>query len=147
MSQEFVGSRPTYPAIENGIMPHMFKHRYECTLKGRIPSKKNEKRVYRVGNRCIVAPSKNFKEWHDVAMVELTLLKPPLGIELSHVELTFYSPDMRRADLTNKAESIMDLLVDGGVIVDDSWHHVPYLPLKYGGNDPDNPRVEIAILY
>ena len=54
-------------------------------------------------------------------------------------------PDNRRADLTNKAESIMDLLVDCKVIVDDSWQEVPRLLLNCGGVDQKNPRVDIWI--
>lgn len=50
------------------------------------------------------------------------------------------------ADLTNKAESVMDLLVDCGIIVDDSWQVVEKLTLRIGGIDKKNPRVVVEIL-
>jgi hypothetical protein len=39
----------------------------------------------------------------------------------------------------------MDLLVDGGVLEDDSWFVVPNLALEFGGVDKLNPRVEVEI--
>jgi len=38
---------------------------------------------------------------------------------LIHIHFKF--GDKRRTDLTNKAESINDLLVDNGIIPDDEW--------------------------
>jgi Holliday junction resolvase RusA-like endonuclease len=37
------------------------------------------------------------------------------------VKIQFMIRDNRRRDLTNMAESVMDLLVDYGVIADDRW--------------------------
>jgi Holliday junction resolvase RusA-like endonuclease len=54
-------------------------------------------------------------------------------------------PDAIRADLTNKAESIMDLLVDAGVLQDDNWNVVPEVILRCKGIDRTNPRAEITI--
>jgi len=45
------------------------------------------------------------------------------------------------------AESIMDFLVDVGVLEDDNYNVVPNLQLIYGGLARSNPRVEIEILY
>lgn len=52
-------------------------------------------------------------------------------------------PDHRRCDLTNKAESVMDLLVDNGFIEDDCWQITGLIELSCGGVDKENPRVEI----
>jgi len=70
--------------------------------------------------------------------------KKKVGIENCSMSLLFYMPDNRRTDLTNKAESVMDLLVDNGILKDDSWQVVNPLQLvtKYC---KDNPRVEIFI--
>lgn len=59
--------------------------------------------------------------------------------------IEFYLPDARKTDLTNKAESIMDLLVDNGIIEDDNCHVVPFISLYYFGIDRVNPRAEIKI--
>ena len=50
-----------------------------------------------------------------------------------------------KGDLSNKAESIMDLLVDNGVIEDDNWFEVPALASTFGGVDKANPRAEVVI--
>ena len=64
---------------------------------------------------------------------------------MSEVQLEFYFPDNRACDLTNKAESILDLLVDCKVIVDDKWQVIPRVFLDSAGVDMDNPRVIIHI--
>lgn len=54
-------------------------------------------------------------------------------------------PDKRKADLSNKVESIMDLLVDNGIIEDDSWQYVPRLFMEFIEVDKKNPRVLVWI--
>ena len=61
------------------------------------------------------------------------------------MNIYFYFPDNRIADLTNKAESIMDLLVDNKIIKDDNWRIIPELFLKSCGVNKQNPRAEIEI--
>lgn len=51
----------------------------------------------------------------------------------------------RKADLTNKAESIMDALVDAGVLEDDNWFVCGDIRLLFGGIDRLNPRAEVEI--
>jgi Holliday junction resolvase RusA-like endonuclease len=61
------------------------------------------------------------------------------------IQITVYPPTLRKYDLTNKAESIMDALVDAKIIEDDNVNVVPKLILIHGGKDKDNPRAEIII--
>jgi len=110
-------------------------------IEGRIPSKKNSRINTRSGRSF---PSKAYKEWHKDASWQLYTQKKQIGIKDCQIELDFYLPDNRRADLTNKAESVMDLLVDLGIIKDDSWQVVSHLILT-GEYDKGNPRVEIFI--
>ena len=112
-------------------------------LHGRIPSKKNSRVNTRSGRSF---PSKKYKEWHEAAMWELKSQKPPQGIDRCEIQLVLHMPDRRRADLTNKAESVMDLLVDAGVITDDSWQVVTPIIL-HGFYDKESPGVEIIIRY
>jgi len=95
--------------------------RLEITINGRIPSKKNSKRVFARGGRVIVIPSENHEAWHEEWSYKIKKFRLKKPIEKCKVDITFYAPDKRIADSTNKAESIMDLLVDNGILVDDNW--------------------------
>ncbi|MGI9118433.1 MAG: hypothetical protein ACR2IQ_02700 [Minisyncoccia bacterium] len=106
----------------------------EITIYGRVPSKKNSRITTRSGRSF---PSAKYTEWHKDASLQL-IGKPK--IETDYLEIHFYFPDNRRCDLTNKAESIMDLLVDNGLLEDDSWQVIPNLRLKFEAVDKDNPR-------
>ena len=61
------------------------------------------------------------------------------------VYILFSPPDARKADLSNKAESIMDLLVDAGIIKDDNWFEIPDLHLVRADIDRENPRAVVII--
>jgi len=116
-------------------------------ITGRTPSKKNSRITTRSGRSF---PSKNYTEWHKGASYQLsqqTTLKTQFWASRSGLELTFYLPDNRRTDLTNKAESIMDLLVDNLFIEDDNCGIVPRLILQFGGVDKDNPRCIITLIH
>lgn len=98
------------------------------------------------GNRPMMLPSENYMAWHKDQSYVLIKHKIKNPIERCVVELTFFSPDLRAGDLTNKAESIMDLLVDRKFLKDDNWFVVNRLHLYYGGLDRENPRVDIKII-
>lgn len=108
-------------------------------IKGRIPSKKNSRITTRSGRSF---PSKKYTEWHTDASWQLKnfKVKIPNG---SWLILKFYMPDKRLCDLTNKAESIMDCLVDNGFLEDDNYEVIPNLTLQFEGIDKENPRCEI----
>lgn len=54
---------------------------------------------------------------------------------------------MRAYDLTNKAESIADLLVDVGLLKDDNAYILGKVLLLHGEKDASNPRAEVVIYY
>lgn len=113
----------------------------QISIKGRIPSKKNSTWTVMVKGRAIRLPSQKYKEWNKDALLQLRgQEKIPTG---THLLLKFYMPDNRRCDLTNKAESIMDTLVDSGLLEDDSWQIIPVLQLQFEEVDKNNPRCEI----
>lgn len=117
------------------------------TLKGSVPSKKNNKQIrYRHGSPMITS-SDNFQEWHE-EMMWCTALRRCQKIKgpVQDVQMEFFVSSKRKADLTNKAESIMDLLVDAGILEDDNFFIVPAVTLLFGGVDPKNPRVHIQII-
>ncbi len=114
------------------------------TITGRTPSKKNSRITTKTGRSF---PSKNYTEWHKDASYQLlqqNALKGQFYASQGHLNLVFYMPDNRKADLTNKAESVMDLLVDNGWLEDDSWQIVPMITLQCAGVDKDNPRCEVS---
>ena len=66
-------------------------------------------------------------------------------IAKARITMRFWSSTLIRQDLDNKASAALDLLVDCGVLADDSWHVVPELHLFYMGKDKSCARVEIVI--
>jgi hypothetical protein len=119
-------------------------------LIGRIPSKKNSKIIVCKGSYPILLPSKNYSLWHEEQSWELKkykiLIKKPIA-KCELVEIKFYAPDKRSTDLSNKTESIMDLLVDNEIIKDDNWFVCKSLFVSLVGIDKNNPRAEIKIHY
>ncbi len=113
----------------------------KITILGRIPSKKNSRTIVCFGKTPRSLPSSKYNSWHKEASAQLCdVNKIKSGSDL---KLVFYFPDNRRADLTNKAESVMDLLVDNKIIEDDSWQVIKSVTLESAGVDKENPRVEI----
>lgn len=111
------------------------------TIYGNVPSKKNSRQIICRGPRPISLPSQSYKEWHQDACMQLLQY---IGIKLGkELHLTFYPRTKHKGDLTNKAESVMDLLVDMKLLEDDNWYEVTELHLSFGGVDKINPRVEI----
>jgi Holliday junction resolvase RusA-like endonuclease len=115
-------------------------------LKGRVPSKKNSKVIVCCGKFPQVLSSKLYKAWHTDASYQLKAFKrPKMPITACKVSMMMYAPDRRKSDLSNKFESVADLLVDNGWLEDDNWTVMGEVSLKFGGVDKENPRVEITI--
>lgn len=115
------------------------------TIKGRIPSKKNSRIIIMGKKRPFSIPSTKYKEWHKQATLQIQEIKSITNIQ--EVAILIHFPDNRKADLTNKAESIMDLLVDNKIIADDCWQEIPTINLISMGVDKENPRAEVIITY
>lgn len=122
---------------------------WEYTIKGRIPSKKNQRRFVNKGGRMISIPSKNHNKFEKRVLEDIRYIDkvvPSNPFKSFEVILDFYAPDKRKADLTNKAETIMDILVKAEIIEDDSWFHCTNINLCMCGVDRENPKVNIYIL-
>lgn len=118
-------------------------------LQGRIPSKKNSKRIVMAGHRPVILSSEDYQAWHTMASYQLKMQVKGTANRIrlagpKRVEIVIFAGDKRKADLTNKAESIMDLLVDNYILPDDNWFDVPEILLKFGGIDKVDPRAEIT---
>lgn len=109
-------------------------------IYGNTPSKKNSKIISCRGNRPCLFPSAKYTEWHKDALLQLIgkgkITSPKLN-------LTFFASDNRKFDLTNKAESIMDTLVDAELITDDNYSIISDLHLVFGGVEKGQARCEI----
>lgn len=112
----------------------------KIVIYGSTPSKKNSKIMVCRGKFPILLPSNKYTEWHKDALQQLIGSKP---IHSPKLTLTFYAGDNRKYDLSNKTESIMDLLVDAGLIQDDNYSVISDLHLKFGGVERGQARCEI----
>lgn len=117
----------------------------KITITGDTPSKKNNRQAIYVKGRTIFIANKLHQAWHKQALPQLLGTKPVDNVK--SVSLKFFPSTKRLWDLSNKAESIMDLLVDASIIEDDNYSVIPKLILEIGGKDKENPRCEIIINY
>ena len=108
------------------------------TISGSTPSKKNSRINTRSGRSF---PSSKYTAWHKDASLQIIGSKK---ITTEHLHISFIAGDKRKFDLTNKAESIMDLLVDNGILEDDNYSIIPTLTLKFGGYEKGNPHCIIS---
>jgi Holliday junction resolvase RusA-like endonuclease len=115
------------------------------SIPGRIPSKKNSKRLGMAGGRPRIFSSHDYEAWHEEMMFRVKKYRPKKPLLSASVAITFFAENRRAFDLTNKAESIMDLLVDAEILADDCWSVVPQVYLRFGAVDAKNPRAEISI--
>lgn len=113
-------------------------------IYGETPSKKNSKQIIYVRGKPRIISSKNHASWHTQAIPQLYGIKP-VARQIEAIQLIFYPSTKRLFDLTNKAESIMDLLVDAGIIEDDNYTILPKAILQIGTCDKLNPRCEIYV--
>lgn len=113
----------------------------KLVIYGPTPSKKNSKIIVCRGKFPMLLPSTSYVNWHKLALVQLMGKK---AIKSSELILTFFAGDNRKFDLTNKAESIMDTLVDAGLIIDDNYSIISKLTLVFGGVDKGHARCEIT---
>ena len=119
------------------------------TIYGRVPSKKNGKRLLKnlKTDKYFIGSSTDYLEWQEDAMIQLLPYINKWTCSLQYELIcTFYSDSNIKFDLSNKFESVADVLVDRGLIDDDNYKILPKVTLIYGGFDKKNPRVEIEVI-
>ena len=108
------------------------------------PSKKNSRVVDRRTGRTF--PNKRFTEWHKAASSYLLQQGAHgAGEGPFAVYLEFTHGDKIRRDSDNGVSSILDLLVDCGVLPDDNWMVVSKI-VTTNLYDKGNPGVNISII-
>lgn len=109
-----------------------------------IPSKKNSTRWIRRGNRTFLVPSKKHEDFVKVWEPILTLkhkreaFSGSLGIDVLFLRVT-----RRRFDAVNKYETILDLLVDCGIIPDDSVDYLMDEHLSWQWSDHEGAIITL----
>jgi Holliday junction resolvase RusA-like endonuclease len=117
-------------------------------LTGRTPSKKNSRRSFYNKNigHILNYYSPEFKKWNAEKLKELESFTAEKVTGIVSISFEWYMPDNRKADTNNKEESILDLLVDAGIIEDDKWQIVKERHSIAMGIDKEHPRVHINIV-
>lgn len=116
-------------------------------LNGETPSKKNSRINTRSGRSF---PNKRYTMWHDRAIQELCLLQKtnkitPLSKDKRiSITFTFFHGDLKRRDSDNQCSSILDTLIDAGIIPDDNWKIIPR-KIIIDEYDKGNPHCIIEI--
>lgn len=104
------------------------------TLPGEVPSKKNSRINTRTGRSF---PSKQYQTWHSQSLLVLRGL-PPVDAAQVEIHITFIHGTLRRRDSDNGTSSVLDLLVDAGILPDDNWRIVRRIVIdnEYKKNEP-----------
>jgi hypothetical protein len=117
----------------------------QIIFTGRVPSKKNAKRMATTkSGRSILLPSKLYEAWHNEHLSALQDLGYKL-IPPYRMEVELYPPDLLIADLSNKIESIQDILVDAEILENDDYFKVYSTHPIFVAIDRQNPRFEVTI--
>lgn len=120
-------------------------NRHLILLRGNIPAKKNNRQIFtkrtltRSGVKVKVSniPQTAYSQWHK--SMGLQLLGEPRGLKPKSMRIKFWFKTNGRRDLSNALESVMDLLVDTGILKDDSWQETGPIEMIPGGVSPQNP--------
>ena len=117
----------------------------KITIQGQVIAKKNSQRVVRMGARYAIRASKAYEKYAKTAIQEASQYVWE-GDYPVVVEMFFYRQTKRSFDLDNMQGSILDILVNAGVLEDDSMRHVIPKIKEHGWEiDKTNPRTEIHI--
>lgn len=114
-------------------------------MLGETPAKKNSRITLRNGRTI---PSKRYTEWHEIQKITIQNQKIKQKVELIDypvlIKLVFTHGDFIRRDSDNGVSSILDLLVDCGVLVDDNWKIVQRLEVE-NSYEKNNANCKITI--
>lgn len=108
-------------------------------------SKKNSQQILinQATGKPFIMPSKKFKQYETAALWFI-----PKGITIDtacNVKCLFYMPTRRKCDLTNLLESIDDIMVKAGFLVDDDYTIIQSHDGSRVYHDKAKPRTEICI--
>lgn len=113
-------------------------------LRGVPITKKNSLQIINVNGRPRIAQSKQFQQYEKDCLWQIPKNGKPIDYPVN-VQCVYYVPDRRRRDLLNLMGATLDILVAGGVLLDDNCKIAVSHDGSYVDYDKDNPRVEITI--
>jgi crossover junction endodeoxyribonuclease RusA len=76
--------------------------------------------------------SEKYRAWRQAAGMELMMQQPKKHLGPVAITIELCSPDKRRWDIDNKTKATLDLLVEHGVIEDDSASILKELTVRIG---------------
>lgn len=117
----------------------------KIVLYGSVLSKKNSQKWHCKFGYPKEYKTPEFKKWYADAWKMIRASVPKKPVAKCEVSINFYFPNDVRCDLSNRADSIMDLLTEAKIIEDDRHQVVESLLLFSHGVDKKNPRAEITI--
>lgn len=118
---------------------------YHITLKGAPITKKNSQRIVRAGNRPMILPSAQYKDYEQLCMHQIPhRFRQRVDMPVN-VQCIYYMPTKRAVDLVNLLEATCDILVRAEVLEDDNCRIVAAHDGSCVRYDKHNPRVEITI--
>lgn len=118
-----------------------------------VPSKKNQQRiaVNKATLKPMLIPSAQHQKWQKSqlkafkrAATDMALQGFSLPIARAKIKVLFYFPDSKDRDLSNKFETIADIMVDAGIIIDDRFKVLKPVYLDAWVNR-SRPRTEIYL--
>lgn len=109
-------------------------------------TKKNSQEIHRntKTGAYFISPSRRFKEYENNAGFFIANAKPVTEYPVN-VKCLFYLSTRRRCDLTNLLEAVDDVLVNYGILQDDSYKFIAGHDGSRVLYDKENPRTEILI--
>lgn len=115
----------------------------EIVILGQPRTKKNSSRIALINNKRVLLPSKAFKEYEKVALMQLGRVQAVHGPV--SVRCRYYLQNRAHwPDLVGLLQATSDILQAAGVIDDDKYI-VNYDGSEIAGIDKDRPRAEITI--
>jgi len=114
-------------------------------IGGIIPAKKNNKQVVRRGKGYDILPSKRHQAWHKKALPLLKAQGIPLHGDPVVISFYIWYPDHVRRDIDNTITTLMDLMVDAGILKDDNASIVQEVHGYLSGYDKDEPGAVVTI--
>lgn len=115
----------------------------EIVIYGQPRTKKNSSQIAFKGNKRVILPSKAFKTYEKVALMQLARVQAVHGPVA--VRCCYYLQNRAHwPDLVGLLQATSDILQAAGVIDDDKYI-VNYDGSKIAGIDKDRPRAEITI--
>lgn len=118
------------------------KAHWNFTIPLEPRTKKNSQQIIIVNKRPMIIPSKQYKQFEKDAM----LFVEKVGIDYPvNVKALFYMKTRRKVDLTNLLEALDDVLVKGGMLVDDNCQIIQSHDGSRVYYDKLNPRIEVYI--